>query len=111
MDITHTATTTRTATTGRIRTMAITGLTIRTVGIVITATIVTTIITDIKGDAGSRNELARKQFRASFFLGANLFAPGIRKKSRLYFFGLADSAGFVAGLLAGWSIWNSFFSC
>jgi len=55
MDITHMAIITRTAITGRIRTMAITGLIIGTAGIVITATIVTTIIIDTRGDVGSRN--------------------------------------------------------
>jgi len=55
MDITHMAIITRTAITGRIRTMAITGLIIGTAGIVITATIVTTIIIDTKGDVESRN--------------------------------------------------------
>ena len=55
MDITHMAITSRTVITGRIRTMAITGLIIGTAGIVITATIVTTIIIDTKGDVESRN--------------------------------------------------------
>jgi hypothetical protein len=49
MDITHMDTTTRTATTDRIRTMAIIGPTIGTAGIVIiTDTIVTTTITGTK---------------------------------------------------------------
>jgi hypothetical protein len=57
-DITLTATTIHIViTTGRIGATPITGLTIGTVDtIIITATIVTAIITDIKGGVGSRNQ-------------------------------------------------------
>jgi hypothetical protein len=61
MGITHMDTIIRTATTDRIRTTAITALTTGMADIGTTATIVTTIITDTKGDVESRNqiELAR----------------------------------------------------
>src|SRR5439155_13150862 len=32
-------------------------------------------------------------------------------KCERYFFELGDSGGLTAGLLPGWSIWNSLFSC
>ena len=56
--------------------------------------------------------LARKQFRASSFFRSDCFANNAQTENgSFYFFELGDCAGLLAGLLTGWSIWNSFFSC
>ena len=56
-------------------------------------------------------ELARKRFRASSFFTSDCCTNNAqRRKLPFYFLELGDCAGLVAGLLAGWSIWNSFFS-
>jgi len=55
-------------------------------------------------------ELARSNFEPALICRKS--RQECRKKNcRLYFFEFGDCAGFVAGLLVGWSIWNSFFSC
>ena len=67
--------------------------------VIIIATIVTTITTDIEVTQDLENRLGwlESNFEPAAFLGTNLSL----QKSRLYLFGLADSAGLVAGLLTG----------
>jgi hypothetical protein len=82
MGITRMDTTTRTAIIDRIHTMAtIIGPTIGTVGIaIITATTVTTVIgAKVTKDLEIQTELARKQFRASFFFRTECFARTARE--------------------------------
>jgi hypothetical protein len=87
---------------GRITAATITGLTMGTAGTAITTA--TTEITTIDGNKLTyleiQIELAREQFRASFFFRA----ARMKIDDRRYFFGLGDSTDFVAGPLVGWSI-------
>ena len=89
--------------TGRITAATITGPTMGTAGTAITTA--TTEITTIGGkeltqDLEIQIELAREQFRASFFFRSR----SDEKTTGRYFFGLGDSTAYVAGRLVGWSI-------